>query len=128
MNRFAIAAFISLFITQESIGDDSIVNKKRKPKEDYKYSKCVDIYIYHQAELSQEEICQYSISCPSKPPKKRANMFCTEENISECFINKSWKSANQLVGIPENQKIGSFSRSMTAKAGEISGKSCAYYD
>lgn len=55
-------------------------------------------------------------------------MYCVLPNLSECFENKSWKSANQLVGVPNNVKIGLLTQGLSFKKGIKTGKTCAYYD
>lgn len=60
--------------------------------------------------------------------RKKTVMYCTEQNLSECFENKSWKSANQLVGLDSGGKIGLVTQGYSFKSGQKSGQACAYYD
>ena len=118
-----------LAFSANSLSDDfSFGSGIKKYKEEYKNSKCIDKATYHREKLAYEEICKYGISCPSVKTKENITMYCMELNLSECFENKSWKTANQLVGIPSHTKIGLLTQGLSFKQSAKTGKTCAYYD
>ena len=103
-------------------------HSQKKSKDEYKYSKCVDGFTAYREKLSYHEICKYGSSCPSEKAGSKTVMYCTEGNLSECFEKKSWKNANQLVGVNSNVKIGLVTQGHIFKSGTKSGQTCAYYD
>lgn len=130
MKRLFIVAFTISMISETTIASDffGLSKTKKKTKEDYSHSKCLDMHTLHQTDLTHEEICKYGVSCPQAKSENKITMYCLEPNISDCFNNLSWKSTNQLVGIPENKTIGIFSRTLSIKGGVKSERVCAYFD
>lgn len=100
----------------------------QKAKEDYTHSKCIKNTTNYTEYLTYEEICKYGTSCPEKNQKNKFRMYCMESNLSECFEKKSWKTSNQLVGLPSDIKIGLLTQGMSFKKGAKSGQTCAYYN
>ena len=129
MNRLVIVAFMIFSVSGNSIASDlAFSNSKKKSKDDYGYSKCIDVSTSYREKLTYEEICKYGVSCPNEKSQKKVTMYCMESNLSECFVYRSWKSPNQLVGIPDSTEIGLLTQGLSFKQGAKSGKTCAYYD
>ena len=108
---------------------NSFFKNKPLPKESYKQHKCVKHSTKHRQKLTHEEICKYSKQgCITAKNIKPQNMYCTENLLSECYVNKSWVTANELVGLPKDIKIGLLTQGLSFKKGAKTGKSCGYYD
>lgn len=130
MKRLFIVAFIISIIPETTIANDffGLGKTKKKTKEDYSHSRCLDTHTLHQANLTDEEICKYGLSCPPAKNENKITMYCLELNIGDCFKKSSWRSTNQLLRVSENKTIGIFTRSLSIKGGVRSEKVCAYFD
>ena len=105
-----------------------LANGNKKSKKDYNNSKCFKGTTKHRQKLTYQEVCNYGAKCPEEKYDKQAVMYCLEKNISQCFENKTWKTANELVGILSNIKIGLLSQGVSVKNGLKTGETCAFYD
>jgi len=128
VKKTSITILFFLFINSSYAADTIFKHAQQKPKEEYKYSKCVDGFTSYREKLTYHEICKYGASCPSEKEGGKIIMYCTEQNLSECFENKSWKSSNQLVGVDSGVKIGLVTQGFSIKSGAKAGQTCAYYD
>lgn len=103
--------------------------KKNGPKkEDFEHSKCVSSSTKYREDLAYHEICRYGVSCPKEKSDKKITMYCSHANLSECFENKGWKNANQLIGLDETIKIGFLTQGLSVKNGAKTNETCAYFN
>ena len=106
-----------------------ITVKKAPKKEDFRKRKCIEGGTKITEKLTYKEICKYSSKgCPNTQANSKIMMYCQENNLSECFENKSWLTKNQLVGLPENIDIGYMTRGLSVIKGAMTDKTCAYYE
>lgn len=128
MKKISFLILFFLFINNSYAVDMIFKNSQQKPKEEYKYYKCVDTVTNYREKLTYDEICRYGAGCPFENEDGKTIVYCTDQNLSECFENKSWKTPNQLVGVDSRVKIGLVTQGLSFKSGVKAGQTCAYYD
>ena len=103
--------------------------KKRIKKEklNYKFEQCIDGVTQYREALTYDEICKYGSGCPAEPHAKKKEMFCQSENLSECFEQKQWKTAHELIGVEQQIEINEVTQGFNSKRGAKKGKTCAHY-
>ena len=99
-----------------------------KGKAGYKFSKCINGATYYRQDLTFDEVCKYGKKCPDKNTGKKFTVYCMEKKLSECFENKAWRTANELVHLPKRIKIGLITQGLSFRSGASPNKTCAYYD
>jgi|SRR5690554_1250374 len=97
-------------------------------KDEYTHSKCIERRAHYSERLSHEEICEYSSACQDAMVGEKVEMYCDQENISQCFESKAWITANELVGLSEAVDVGVVTVTSAYKNGVTSASTCAYYN
>jgi hypothetical protein len=129
MIKLVLVILIALTFSTKSLSGNLVFGSgSKKSKGEYEHSKCIENSTNYRERLTYEEVCKYGVSCPSVKTKDKITMYCMESNLSECFVNKSWKTDNQLVGVPGHKNIGLLTQGLSFKQGVRAGKTCAYYD
>lgn len=105
MRIFPVVIIPLLLIHMPANGDPiSYTIKNNKQKNEYKFSKCIDGATYYRQKLTYDEICKYGTNCPEHDAKVKVLMYCMYPNLSTCFENKAWKTANELVGLQKKHQ------------------------
>ena len=130
--KYIVAVVTVLFFsTINADADDTyraLFGDKLSAKDSFKYSKCNNAPTGLSAQLTYDELCRYGTGCPAVKKQTKYDSYCSRENLSQCFEDKAWQSANEVVGLSPEIKIGLFSQDIAINKGVVSGKSCAYYN
>ena len=131
MRRYHFLTFLSLFLmawSSTTWSDSMRGTATTLSKDQFSYSKCIDVAATYREKLTYDELCRYGPACPSVKSNKKYESYCIYNNLSECFENKAWKTANQLLEIPSRTKIGLVTQGLSFKNGTRTGQTCGYYN
>lgn len=131
MRTYNFLVFLSLFLLaclNASWADGLFRASPKLSKDHFSYSKCIDVAAKYREKLTYDELCRYSQACPSVKSSKKYESYCIYNNLSECFENKAWKTAHQLLGLPRSIEIGLVTQGLSFKNGARTGQTCGYYD
>jgi len=55
-------------------------------------------------------------------------VYCNQEDVSQCFTAKAWLTANELLGLPSNKKIGVVTHQLAYEEGVKSASTCGHFN